>query len=77
MSEAIEKAVALNLSSLGYIGPEIVLTAAILLIVVVDLILSARKRAALTAITLAVLVVCLVVTARLYDEPGYGEENNA
>ena len=68
LDKTIENAVAVNLSSLGYIWPEVVLTASIMIIIVVDLIVGGRKKGLMTAMTLASLVVCLIAVADLYDE---------
>ena len=68
MAEAIKNAVAVNLDGLQYIWPEIIITAAIIGIVTVDLILTGKKKALLTGISLLVLVVCLFSIAGLYNE---------
>ena len=69
MVEAIEYAIAVNLDGLQYIWPEIIITVAIIGIVTVDLILTGKKKALLTGLTLLVLVVCLFSIADLYDQP--------
>ena len=68
LDKTIENAVAVNLSSLGYIWPEVVLTASIMIIIVVDLIVGGGKKGLMTAMTLASLVICLIAVADLYDE---------
>ncbi len=68
LPEAIARAVAVNLESLSYFWPEVILTLAILVIVVVDLIVSGKKVGLLTGLTLAALGVCLFAIVGLYDE---------
>ncbi len=68
MANVIENAVAVNLSSLSYIWPEVILTAAIMIIVVVDLIAKGKKKGLMTGMTLAALVICLIAVVDLYDE---------
>ena len=68
LQDVVQGAIAVNLASLQFFWPEILLTAAILLIVVVDLILTQNKKALLTAITLLVLVGSLFSISALYDQ---------
>tara|TARA_B100001123_G_scaffold450029_1_gene618128 strand:- start:2904 stop:4436 length:1533 start_codon:yes stop_codon:yes gene_type:complete len=68
LQDVVQGAIAVNLASLQFFWPEILLTAAILLIVVVDLILTENKKGLLTAITLLVLVGSLFSISTLYDQ---------
>lgn len=68
LPEAIERAVAVNLESLSYFWPEVILTLAILVVIVVDLIVPRKKAGLLTGLTLAALGGCLFAIAGLYGE---------
>ena len=68
LSDVVQNAITVNVGSLQFFWPEILLTAAILLIVAVDLILTENKKGILTAITLLVLVGSLFSISALYDQ---------
>jgi len=68
LTEAFQKAIDLNIGSVAYAWPELILTIAIFLIVVVDLVMTGEKRAILTVMTLVALGATLVATSSLYDE---------
>ena len=69
MSEALKRAVAANLESLSYFWPEMILAIAILVVVALDLMFSARRRWLLTGATLLSLVVCLAWIGSLHGGP--------
>ena len=69
LPEAVQEAIALNVDSLSAFWPEVILAAAILVVVAVDLLLSSRKRGPLTVIALVGLVFCMAATAQLYEAP--------
>ena len=56
MSDLLQAAIASNLESLQFAGPELALTISILVIVTVDLVYSGEKRALMTGLTLAGLL---------------------
>ena len=66
MSDLLQAAIASNLESLHFAGPELALTISILVIVAVDLIYSGEKRGLLTVLTLAGLTWALWAIVRLY-----------
>ncbi len=68
LSEALQHAIALNVDSLQYIRPELILTLTIVGVVLVDLVLSGKKKAVLTGLVLAGLVISLFSIWGLYDE---------
>ncbi len=68
MPEAIQHAVTVNVGSLNYVWPEVILTVAILAVVLVDLFVSGEKVRLLTGMTLVALALVFLALVGLYDD---------
>jgi NADH-quinone oxidoreductase subunit N len=69
LTEILQQAIAANMSSLDLAMPEIIVTAGILLIVLVDLLVSGDKKGLMTGLTLLTLAAAFSSVVALYDEP--------